>query len=160
MKYRSTKQEVEDFLSLRRIALVGASRDPKDFSRALCRELLKHGYDVVPINPNAEGEIEGRAAYARVGDVPEPVDGAILMTPADQSLGVVQECARAGIDFIWLHKGGGPGAVSPEAVAFCHDHDMSVIAGQCPFMFLPHAAAFHRVHAFFKRIARTYPAAA
>jgi len=40
-----------DFLAQRRIALVGVSRDPRDLSRALFRELRGRGYDVVPVHP-------------------------------------------------------------------------------------------------------------
>ena len=40
-----------EFLAQRRIALVGVSRDPRDLSRTLFRELRRRGYDVVPVNP-------------------------------------------------------------------------------------------------------------
>ena len=47
----ASKRAIDSFLSCRRIAVVGVSRDPKDFSRAVLRELLKRGYDVVPVSP-------------------------------------------------------------------------------------------------------------
>ena len=42
-----------EFLAQRRIALVGVSRNPRDLSRTLFRELRRRGYDVVPVNPDA-----------------------------------------------------------------------------------------------------------
>lgn len=47
----TTRTEINDFLSHRRIALVGVSRNPQDFSRAVFRELATRGYEVVPVNP-------------------------------------------------------------------------------------------------------------
>jgi hypothetical protein len=55
----TTIREVEDFLALHRIAMVGVSRNPEDFSRKLFREMCERGYDMVPVNLVAE-EIDGR----------------------------------------------------------------------------------------------------
>jgi len=43
---------IEDFLAQKRIAMIGISRNPRDFSAALFEEFRKRGYDVVPLNPN------------------------------------------------------------------------------------------------------------
>ncbi len=53
------------FLASGRIALVGVSRDPREFSRYLFRELLARGIDAVPVSP-VLGEAEGRAAAPSV----------------------------------------------------------------------------------------------
>jgi len=50
----TTIADISDFLNLRRIALIGVSRDPKDFSRVLLRELCERGYDMVLVNPSAD----------------------------------------------------------------------------------------------------------
>ena len=42
-------------LGQKRIALVGLSRDPRDFSASLLRELVRRGYDVVPAESGEEG---------------------------------------------------------------------------------------------------------
>ena len=147
---------IDGFLALGRIAVVGVSRADKDFSRGLFRELLKRGYDVVPVNPNA-AEIEGRRCYARVQEIPAPVEGVLVMTPSEATPEVIQDCIDAGVDRVWMHKGAGVGAVNAEAVAMCKEHDISVVAGYCPFMFLPHTGFVHRIHRFFKKVGKTYP---
>src|SRR5215467_13376412 len=106
----TTINEIRDFLALRRIALVGLSRDPKDFSRALFREMCNKGYDMVPVNP-AAGELEGRPCFARVQEIKTPVDGALLLTQPKDTEQVVQDCAEAGIRHIWMHRSGGEGSV-------------------------------------------------
>ena len=107
---------INDFLGQRRLALVGVSRDPKDFSRAVWRELRSRGYDVVPVNPGA-GEIDGVPCAARLQDVSPPVDGALLLTSPAVSVRVVHDCAEAGVKRVWLHRGAGHGAVSDAAIA-------------------------------------------
>jgi uncharacterized protein len=148
--------EVRDFLALQRIALVGLSRDPKDFSRVLFRDMCDRGCDMVPVNP-AAGELEARRCFARVQEIEPPVEGALLMTLPRDTERVVRDCAEAGIGRVWMHRGGGPGSVSREAVDFCHQHGIHLVEGCCPFMFLPHTPFFHRVHGFFLKLTGAYP---
>ena len=45
---------IRDFLAQKRIAVVGVSHDPKDFSRGLLRTLRERGYDAVAVNPTLQ----------------------------------------------------------------------------------------------------------
>lgn len=148
--------QIEDFLGQKRLAVVGVSRDPKHFTRALYQELQRREYDVVPVNPGVT-EIAGQHCYAHVGDVQPAVDGVLVMTKPAVTDQVVRECQAAGICKIWMYRGAGTGAVSPEAVRFCKANGMSVVAGECPFMFLPETPWFHRFHGFCKKLAGSYP---
>jgi predicted CoA-binding protein len=152
----ASKQAIDSFLSCRHLAVVGVSRDPKDFSRAVLRAFVERGYDAVPVNP-AGGEAEGRRSVGRVGDVQPPPEAALVMTPPAVTAQVVRECAEAGVRRVWMHRGGGQGAVSPEAVAFCRERGIEVVDGECPFMFLPDAGFFHGVHRFFRRLGGRFP---
>lgn len=153
----ATKRAIDSFLATRRLAVVGVSRDPRDFTRAVYRALAERGYDPVPVNPNG-GEIEGRPASLRVGDVAPPVEAALLFTPAPASAAVVRECAEAGVRRVWLHRGGGAGAVSDEALAACAERGLEVVDGECPMMFLPGASFLHRVHRFLRGLGGRYEA--
>ena len=152
----STIDDIQNFLKLRRIALVGCSRDPKDFSRYVFHEMCKEGYDMVPVNP-AMKEVESKPCFGHVGEIDPPVEGALLMTSSKETGRVVKECADAGIRSIWMHRSGGQGAVNDEAVTFCHDEGMHLVEGYCPFMFLPNTAFFHRVHGFLLKLTGGYP---
>jgi len=147
---------IEDFLAHKRIAMPGVSRNPSDFSAKLFEELCRRGYDMVPVNPAAT-DVQGRQCFARVQDIHPPVDAALLMTPPAATETVVHDCAEAGIRHVWMYRAGGKGAVSPVAIAFCRERGMQVVPGQCPFMFLPDAAAFHRFHGFIRKITGRYP---
>ena len=148
--------DIRSFLSLKRIAFVGVSRDPKDFSRLLFREMCKRGYDMVPVNP-AVGEVEMKRCFPRVQDITPAVDGALLMTKPSDTDHVVRDCAAAGIRDVWMHRAGGHGSVSQDAVRFCHEQGINVVEGHCPFMFFEHTPFFHRVHGFFMKITGKYP---
>ena len=149
-------ERVRDFLGQKRIAVVGVSREPRDFSRSLFRELRERGYDAVPVNPDAS-EIEGQPCFARLQDVAPPVDGALLMTSPAITEKVVHDCAEAGVHRVWMYRATGAGAVAPAALQFCESNGISVVPGECPFMFLPNSAWFHRFHGLVKKIAGSYP---
>ena len=151
----STLQTIEDFLAQKRIAIVGVSRDPKDFSTSLFREFVKRGYDVVPVNPKST-EVLGRPCFAHVHDVQPRPDAVLLMTTPEISEIVVKDCQQAGIRHIWMYRATGAGAVSPIAVEFCRQQGISVVAGECPFMFFP-KNGFHSIHGFIRKITGRYP---
>jgi len=153
---RASLETIKEFLALKRIAMVGVSRDPVSFSAKLFEELCRHGYDVVPVNPNTAG-MQGRGCFARVQDIYPAVEGALLMTSPEATEAVVRDCADAGIGRVWMYRAGGKGAVSEKAVAFCREHGINVVPGECPLMFLPDAASFHRFHGLLRKITGRYP---
>ena len=148
---------IADFMKQKRVAVVGVSRDPRDFSRALFREFLQQGYDAVPVNPQAT-EVEGKRCFAHVGEISPPVDSVLLMTPPSSTEQVVLECAASGITRVWMHRGVGDGAVHPGAAALCREKGIRLVEGYCPFMFFQKPAFFHRLHRFFMKLAGSYPA--
>jgi predicted CoA-binding protein len=152
----NTRQSIEDFLGQKRLAVIGVSRDPKDFTRVLFRELKNRGYDLAPVNPNVT-EVDGIPCRSHIQDVTPPVDGALLMISAGVCNQVVRECAQAGIRRIWMYRATGKGAVDPYAVEFCKKSGIEVVVGECPFMFLPQAGLVHRVHGFCKKLVGRYP---
>jgi uncharacterized protein len=152
---RNSRKDVTEFLAQKRIAAVGVSKKPKEFGRYLFDYLIKSGYDVVPVNPSTT-EVAGQKCYATVMDIQPPVSAALLLTPPAATETVVRECAASGINFIWMYRATGVGAVSDAAVAFCREHGMRVIAGECPLMFLPNGGV-HRIHGLIKRITGSYP---
>lgn len=57
------------------IAVVGASPNPSRPSFGVAAYLAAHGFEVYPVNPGQAGQIiAGRRAYARLADIPVPVD--------------------------------------------------------------------------------------
>jgi len=149
-------ERIQDFLGRKRLAFVGISRQPADFSRALFREFIARGYQAVPVNPEAR-EIDEQPCFANLQDIQPAVDGVMLMTPPAVTDQLVRDCAAAGIQRVWFFRGVGRGAASPDAIRFCEAQGISVIPGECPFMFLPGGAWFHRIHGLVRKITGAYP---
>lgn len=140
---------------------MGASRNPNDFSRRMLHELVARGYDMVPVNAS-EGpvEMEGRPVYRRLSDVPGPLEGALLMTPASVTASIAKEVLETGVPRVWLHQGVGPGAVDAKTVELLRGRGVDVVAGECPLMFLDGGTGVHRLHGWIRRLFGTYPRAA
>lgn len=154
---RAPLEIIEDFLAQKRIAIAGISRDSATDSARLFEELIRRGYDVVPVNPKTP-QVQGRRCFARVQDIQPPVDAVLVMTPPEVTESIVNDCAAAGIRRVWMYRGaGGKGSVNAKALAVCEERGIDVVPGQCPFMFLPHSARIHRFHGFVRKIMGRYP---
>jgi len=133
------RSDIERFLSLHRIAMIGVSQDPKHFSRAVYRAWRDRGYDVVPVNPKVR-EVDGAFCYRTPREIALPVDAALLLTPAAASEDAVKDCLAAGIRHVWLYRR------SPAAESFCVQNGIELITGECPLMYLPNQSWPHRLH--------------
>lgn len=147
---------IENFLAEKRFAMVGISRNRRHFSVLLYNELSRIGYDIIPVNPTMS-EFAGRRCYARVQGIEPRVDAALLMSSPTITDVVVRDCAEAGIRRVWMYQAAGQGAVSPAAIEFCRSHDIEVVPGECPLMFLHHPAGVHWVHGFLRKITGRFP---
>ena len=145
-----SKSVIDRFLAQEHIAVVGVSRNPKALANAVYRQLRAGGRTLYPVNPNAD-EVDGQRCYASVADVPDPLDGVLVMVKPDTAVEVVRDCIARGVPRVWLHRGAGAGAVSPAAVQLCRDAGVEVVDGACPLMFAEPVGAFHKVHRFFAK---------
>jgi len=89
--------EIDRLFHPRSVAIVGAPRGMKT-GTVFLMALLEQGFSgpIYPVNPQAE-EIHGIKAYAKVADIPGPVDLAIVLVPHWNSIPVVKECADKGV---------------------------------------------------------------
>jgi hypothetical protein len=140
---RSIREAAEEFLAHERIAVAGVSRDEKQTANAIYRHLRKNGYDVVPVNPNAE-EVEGDRCWPSVAAIPDRPDGVLIVTPPDAAADVARDCVEAGVPRVWMHRSFGAGSVSDRATAICRDAGIAVLDGGCPMMFLEPVDVAHK----------------
>jgi predicted CoA-binding protein len=143
----TTRAAVDDFLAEHTLAVVGASRSGRGFGNAAFRELRSKGYRLFAVHPEAE-QVEGERCYPSLKALPEPVGGALIIVPPQQTEKVVRDAAEAGIRRIWIQQG----AESDEAIGFCREQGLEVVSGQCILMFAQPVGAFHRFHGWFWRM--------
>jgi hypothetical protein len=141
----TTRCAADTFLTAGRVAVTGVSRTPKAHgSNTVYRRLRERGYDVVPVNPHAS-VVEGDTCYPDLRSVPGGVDAVLIGTRAELAESAVAECIALGITQVWMHRGLGPGSVSPAATALGRSHGLTVIDGGCPCMFGATADRGHKV---------------
>jgi acetyl coenzyme A synthetase (ADP forming)-like protein len=79
----------------KRVAIIGASPDPKKIGHQVIRNIVEGGYEgeIIPINPKAD-TVLGRKAYKSLSDVPEGVDLVVIAIPAPFVKAAMEECGR------------------------------------------------------------------
>jgi predicted CoA-binding protein len=149
-----TRAAIDDFLAQDHLAFVGASRNTKEFANSVYRRLRDGGHTMLPVHREALS-IEGDTCRPTLAEVPDPVDGVVIMVPADQMADVAREAVERGIPRVWLHRGAGQRPVPQEAVEVCRDASVVVVDGACPLMFDEPVGGVHRLHRLLvgKRIA-------
>ena len=137
MTLTTLEAKVHDFLTQKRIAVAGVSRDNSRHPAGdlICQRLKKTGHDVFPVNPHLQA-FGGDRCHADLQSIPGGVDGVVIVTRPETTERIVHDCSNAGIRRVWMHESLAKGSsVSPGAVEYCRQHDISVIAGACPMMY-------------------------
>ena len=110
----------------RTIAVVGFSADPAKPSHRAPMELVRRGFDVIPVNPTTD-EIAGIATVPRLADIDRHVDLVDVFRPAEHTPDVARAAAEIGADAVWLQLG----IRSEEARAIARDNGMAYVEDQC-----------------------------
>ena len=89
------------------VAIVGASDEEGTVGYALMKNFTEHGFEgkIYPINIR-KTEIQGLKAYQTVEQIPEPVDLAVIATPAKTVPDIVEQCGKMGIKGIIIISAG------------------------------------------------------
>ena len=88
----------------KRVAVIGASSDPRKFGNRAVRNFVRRGYEVLPVNPN-ETTIEGLRAWRSVADIPGPIDMVTFYVPPEIGLGLLDEVAAIQPGEVWFNPG-------------------------------------------------------
>jgi hypothetical protein len=151
---------VHDFLAQKRIAVAGVSRDDTHHPTAnlIYRRLKTTDHDVFAVNPHMQ-TFEGEPCYPDLKSIPGGVDGVVIITRPAITEQIVRDCHDAGVSRVWMHQSVAKGSsVSPTAVDYCRDHDISVIAGACPMMYGPGADFGHTCMRWMLKLTHKLPA--
>src|SRR5205085_11465699 len=117
--------------TVKTIAMVGASAKDKRPSYFAFKYLGERGYTMIPINPGLAGkELLGRKIYAKLSDVPEPIDMVDVFRASNYALPVVREALTLDPKprVIWMQLG----IRNDEAAALAEANGMKVVMNRCP----------------------------
>jgi predicted CoA-binding protein len=145
---QTLREAADAFLSHRRIAVTGVSRDAAAHGgNVVYKRLKERGYEVYAVNPNAT-EVEGDPAWPDLRSIPGGVDAVVIATRPEHADATMRACADLGISQVWMHRSIGGGSVSDAATAYGREHGIHVIDGGCPLMFDPVSDPAHKVMRF------------
>ena len=117
--------------TVKTIAMVGVSANTSRPSYFAFKYLLERGYGMIPINPGLEGQdLLGRKAYAKLADVPEPIDMVDIFRPSRYAPAVVEEALALNPrpQVIWMQLG----IRDDEAAKLAEANDLKVVMNRCP----------------------------
>lgn len=120
-------EEIRRILSAhQRVAVVGMSKDPVKPAHYVPKFLLRHGFDVVPVNPTAE-EILGLKAFKSLLEVQGPVDVADVFRPSDQILPIAEQALKIKPRIFWMQEG----IYNREAAEMLRKAGVTVVWNRC-----------------------------
>ncbi|GAA4913546.1 acetyltransferase [Stackebrandtia albiflava] len=120
------------------VAVVGASDRPGSIGGTVLDHLARAGYrgNVYPVHPSA-ATVRGIPAHRKVTDLPETVDVAVLVIPADAVADSLLDCAAAGVSTVVVTSSGfadaGPAGARAEAALArtAAEHGMRILGPNC-----------------------------
>jgi len=130
---------LELILNARTVALVGLSGNELRASHFVGYYLKRHGYRVVPVNPNEESVL-GERAYPTLADVPEHIDVVDVFRAPAAVPELAQEAVDAGAGALWLQFG----VISPKGAKIASEAGLDVVMDRC--MKVEHARYLGRMH--------------
>jgi predicted CoA-binding protein len=119
-------EDIDRLLDARTIAVVGLSSDPARDSHRIASYLQRHGYRVVPVNPN-ETEVLGEKAYATIADIPFEIDIIDVFRRREHLRGHVEEAVAKGAWGVW----GQLGVADPEAEKLAAGAGLAYVQNRC-----------------------------
>src|SRR5712672_3823205 len=117
--------------TVKTIAMVGASAKDNRPSYFAFKYLLERGYRMIPVNPGLAGkDLLGQRIYARLSEIPEPIDMVDVFRASQYALPIVEEALtlKPKPQVIWMQLG----VRNDAAAALAEANGMKVVMNRCP----------------------------
>ena len=112
--------------SCRTIAVVGLSAEWHRPSFFAAKYMQSHGYRIVPVNPRYP-QILGETCYARLEDIPFPVDMVDVFRKAADVLPIAESAVAVGAQCLWQQLG----VVNLEADSLARQAGLDSVTNRC-----------------------------
>lgn len=119
---------------VRTIAMIGASDRPDRPSYGVMAFLQRHGYRVIPVNPQITGEhVHGEFVFRELSQIGEPIDLVDIFRRPQAAGEAVDEAIAAGAKAVWMQLG----VINEEAAARAEAAGLKVVMDRCPAIEIP-----------------------
>lgn len=117
---------MQTILELKTIAVVGISDNPEKPSNFVAKFLEKHGYKIIPVNPNLT-KWEGKKCYPDLLSIPVKVDVVDIFRRPEAVPPIVDEAIAIKAKVVWMQEG----IVNEEAAAKAREAGLEVVMDRC-----------------------------
>lgn len=117
--------------TVKTIAMVGISPKDNRPSYFAFKYLLERGYHMIPVNPGQAGkQILGQKVYARLSEIPEPVDMVDIFRASEYVMPIVEDALtlKPKPQVIWMQLS----VRNDEAAKLAQDAGLKVVMNRCP----------------------------
>jgi predicted CoA-binding protein len=147
---------VDEFLSQPAIAVVGISSSKQTVANGVYKKLKAQKRTVFAVGKNTSSFGDDRC-YPDLASLPAPVHGVFIAVKKENTGQIIDECIKLGIPRVWMHNFSGTSfssgsSATPDIVQKCRDHNISVIPGACPMMFVDNADVGHKCIRWFLNV--------
>jgi len=118
--------EIKNFLSLKKVAVIGMSRTESKAAHFVPKYLSENGFDIIPINPNSN-EILNKKCYKEITEVDGKIDIVDVFRPSEDVLPFVKDAIKKNPKVIWLQEG----IHNEEAENLAREHGIDVVFNRC-----------------------------
>ena len=99
-----TDDQIRSILSMKKVAVVGISQNSGKAAHYVPKYLSENGYDITPVNPNAE-EILGKKCHSEITDVEDEIEIVDVFRPSEDVFPIVEAAIKIKPKVIWLQEG-------------------------------------------------------
>ena len=115
--------------TIKTIAIVGASSNPKRDSYKVMKFLIDCGYEVFPVNPNESNKkILNQKCYSNLNDIKQKIDMVDIFRSSKYVFNIAKEAVSINADILWTQEG----VIDDRAADFAKKEGLIVIMNKCP----------------------------
>ncbi|MDI6655416.1 MAG: CoA-binding protein [Candidatus Hydrothermarchaeota archaeon] len=118
--------EIEEILKMKKIAVIGLSKDQSTPSHYVPKYMKEKGYKIIPVNPTAE-EILCERCCKSLSEVQESIDVVNIFRPSNEVLQIVKEAIAKKAKAVWMQEG----IKNEEAAREARKHGLLVVMDRC-----------------------------
>ncbi len=141
----NSRTTINLFLGSKTLAISGVSRNPQKFGNMLFRTLKGKGFQVFPVNPNADS-IDGDTCYHSLNDLPSEVSTLLIANHKRDTAEIMKAAIEKGFRHIWIQRG----CESEEALQLAHENNINLVCKSC-FLMYANPQGIHKFHQTFAK---------
>lgn len=123
---KHTDDQIRNFLSMRKVAVIGMSKNSSKAAHYVPKYLSDNGYDIRPVNPTTD-QILGKKCYSSVSEIQEEVEIIDVFRPSEQVLSIIHDAIKKKPKVIWLQEG----IHNSEAEELARKEGINVVFNRC-----------------------------